>query len=269
MSLPTDLRDWVHENYRTAFVLGTGALAVGAWLATPGRRPGPALAGWAAALALGAALAPCVDVESQACGPVLSRGETREPLLALTFDDGPTQPETAQLLDLLLEEGVPASFFCLGRQVRRNPDLVRRMAREGHLVGTHSDTHPNLLFCTPEHSWREIKRGALALAEVLGEEPTWFRPPYGMRYPWTLRQARNLGMKTALWSNCPRDWQRPGAEVLARRMVERARPGDLVLLHDGGGDRSQTVEALRLAIPALRQGGYRFVRVDALGFERG
>ncbi len=260
----TALRDWVYENYQASFVLGTGLLALGAWLADPRHRARRALGGWAAALALGAALEPCVNVRSQACGPVLAQGRTAQRVLALTFDDGPSVPETAGILDVLREEGVPATFFCVGRQVRRHPELVQRMAVEGHLVGTHTENHVNLLTCGPERSRREIEGGIRTLTGVLGTPPEWFRPPYGMRYPWTLAQARSLGLATALWSNCPRDWQSPGAEVLACRVVERLCPGDVVLLHDGGGDRSQTVQALRLLIPRVRERGYRFVRLDAL-----
>lgn len=264
MGLFSAVRDWVFENYRTAYVVGTGVLAVGAYLADPRKRAGRAVAGFAAALAVGAALEPCVNPESQGCGPSLARGTTTEPVVALTFDDGPEPPATEEILDVLAEEGVPAAFFCLGRQVRRHPELVERMAREGHLVGNHTDTHANLLLCTPARSRREIEGGAQALEEVLGERPRWFRPPYGFRFPWTLLQARARGQSTALWSNCPRDWQQPGADVLVERVVGSVRPGDVVLLHDGGGDRRQTVQALRELIPALRARGYRFVRLDRL-----
>jgi len=260
----TCLRDWVHENYRLAYVLGTGALALGAWAVVPEASPFWSLGAWVAALALGAILEPGVHVGSQLYGPVLSRGRTDRAVLALTFDDGPCPPHTSRILDVLAREKVQATFFCLGREVRRHPELVRRMVREGHLVGTHTENHCNLLFSTPGRSRREILEGCRSLALVMGQEPGWFRPPYGMRPPWTLKQARNLGMTTALWSNCPRDWQRPGAEVLARRVVDRARPGDVVLLHDGGGDRSQTVRALEILIPELRRKGLGFVRLDAL-----
>jgi len=264
MNGTTAVRDWVHENYQASFVLGTGLMALGAWLVDPRRRGTRALGAWAAALALGAALEPCVNVRSQTYGPVLSRGWTDQRVLALTFDDGPSVPETAMILDLLREEGVSATFFCVGAQVRRHPDLVRRMAAEGHLVGTHTENHVNLLACGPERSRREIQEGVRSLSRVLEAPPEWFRPPYGMRYPWTLAQARSLGLATALWSNCPRDWQTPGAEVLARRVLDHLGPGDVVLLHDGGGDRSQTVQALRQLIPQVRERGYRFVRVDEL-----
>jgi peptidoglycan/xylan/chitin deacetylase (PgdA/CDA1 family) len=260
----TCLRDWVHENYRLAYVLGTGALALAAWAVVPEASPFWSLGAWGTALALGAILEPGVHVESQLYGPVLSRGRTDRAVLALTFDDGPCPPHTSRILDVLAREKVQATFFCLGREVRRHPELVRRMVREGHLVGTHTENHCNLLFSTPGRSHREILEGRRSLALVMGQEPEWFRPPYGMRPPWTLNQARNLGMTTALWSNCPRDWQRPGAEVLARRVVDRARPGDVVLLHDGGGDRSQTVRALEILIPELRRKGLGFVRLDAL-----
>jgi len=260
----TPIRDWVHENYRLAYVLGTGLLALGAWAVDPEARVSLGLGAWATALALGAVLEPCVNVGSQLYGPVLSRGRTDRAVLALTFDDGPCPPQTTRILDVLAREKVQATFFCLGREVRRHPELVRRMAREGHLVGSHTENHCNLLFSTPGRSRREILEGHRSLALVLGRDPEWFRPPYGMRPPWTLNQARNLGMTTALWSNCPRDWQRPGAEVLARRVVDQARPGDVVLLHDGGGDRSQTVRALELLIPELRRKGFDFVRLDAL-----
>ncbi len=257
----------MHEEYRQAYVLGTGLLALGLWAADPQGRAGLGLGAWILALALGALLEPCVDVASQRYGRVLSRGPADRSVLALTFDDGPAPPHTDRILEVLAREKVPAAFFCLGRDAARHPELVRRMQREGHLVGSHTQNHANLLFCLPGRSRREILEGQASMARILGQEPRWFRPPFGMRTPWTVRQARDLGMTTALWSNCPRDWQLPGAEVLARRVVDRARPGDVVLLHDGGGDRSQTVQALEILIPELRRKGFEFVRLDALADE--
>ena len=99
---------------------------------------------------------------------------------------------------------------------------------------------------------------------MLGHFPLWFRPPYGMRYPWTLLQARQSGLSSVTWSNCPRDWLMPGAKVIARRIINSAQPGDIVLLHDGGGDRSQTLLAVCFVIRYLRSRGYSFVRVDEL-----
>lgn len=264
MGLFSAVRDWVHENYRAAYVIGTGAIAVGAYLLDPQKRKGRVAAAYAATLAVGAALDHCVDPQSQVCGPVVARGTTHEPVVALTFDDGPSVPHTERILDILKEEGVPAAFFCIGRQVRKHPELVERMVREGHLVGNHTDTHPNLLLCGVGATRREIEGGHRAIAEVLGDAPNWFRPPYGYRSPWTLMQARRVGESTALWSICPRDWQMPGPSVLVERTLRRVQPGDIVLLHDGGGDRSQTVEALPGIIRGLRELGYGLVRLDEI-----
>ena len=255
--------DWVNENYEISYILGVGSLALTAWALDPKKRSKRAWGAFAAAVALGAALEPCVNVQSQTYGPVLSHGSRQVKQIALTFDDGPSE-YTEPLLDLLAEEGVKATFFCVGQKVREFPDLVRRAEEEGHLVGTHSWSHRNLLGCLPAASRREIIGGAQAVDKVLGRYPQWFRPPYGMRYPWTLLQARQSGLSTVLWSNCPRDWLRPGAKVIARRVIGSLQPGDIVLLHDGGGDRSQTVTAVRFLIRYLLSQGYEFVRVDEL-----
>lgn len=261
-----DLADWVNENYEVSYVLGVGALALAGWAVDPKHRGKRAAGCFAAALALGIALEPCVNVKSQVYGPMVVNGPRSERCVALTFDDGPSE-FTAPLLDVLAEEDVKATFFCVGNNVRQYPDLVRRTAAEGHLVGSHSLSHRNLLGCMPAASRQEIIGGAKAVESALGEYPQWFRPPYGMRYPWTLLQARQEGLTAVSWSNCPRDWLCPGAEVIARRVVETVAPGDIVLLHDGGGDRSQTVEAVRLLVRCLKGQGYRFVRVDELGRE--
>lgn len=258
------LRDWVYDNYRTSYVLGTGILAFCGWLADPKKRKGLAVGGFAAALAAGAALEPCVDVADQRYGRVLSRGPMTKRTVALTFDDGPCPENTEAILDVLKEEQVKASFFCVGKLALEYPELVQREVAEGHLVGSHSFTHQNLLTIGPERSRRAIEAGAKSIEHVTGQSPMWFRPPYGMRFPWTLLQARSTGMSTVLWSNCPRDWQCPGHKVIAKRVIEKIFPGDIVLLHDGGGDRSQTVAALKLIIRILRRHGYAFVRVDEL-----
>ncbi|MDO5295679.1 MAG: polysaccharide deacetylase family protein [bacterium] len=257
------LCDWVNENYEVSYIVGVGTLALTAWALDPKKRSKRAWGAFAAAVALGVALEPCVNVQSQTYGPVLSHGSRQSRQIALTFDDGPSE-YTAPLLDVLAEEGVKATFFCVGKNVLQHPDLVRRAHDEGHLVATHSYSHRNLLGCLPAASRREINAGAQALDKVLGYRPQWFRPPYGMRYPWTLLQARQAGLSTVLWSNCPRDWLKPGAKVIARRVISDLQPGDIVLLHDGGGDRSQTVVAVRFIIRYLSSQGYKFVRVDEL-----
>ncbi len=264
MTFFEQVQDWVYDNYQAAYVIGTGAIALCGWLADPKKRAGRALGIYAGVLAAGAVMEPCVNVTSQKYGPVLARASTARRVAALTFDDGPSAQNTGKLLDVLKEEGVKATFFCVGHNALRYPDLVKRMESEGHLVGSHTYSHRNLLACTPKKSCLEIEKGIEAVESVLGHYPRWFRPPYGMRYPWTLLEARNLGQTAVLWSNCPRDWQRPGADVIASRVVNRMTPGDIVLLHDGGGDRAQTIFAVKVIIRALRAKGYEFVRADEM-----
>ena len=264
MALFDKIQDWVYDNYQAAYVIGTGVLTLCGWLADPKRRTGRALGIYAGVLAAGAVMEPCVNVTSQKYGPVLAKASTVRRVAALTFDDGPSAQNTAALLDVLKEEDAKATFFCVGENALRYPDLVKRIESEGHLVGSHTYSHRNLLACTPSKSWQEIETGIEAVETVLGHYPRWFRPPFGMRYPWTLLEARNLGQTAVLWSNCPRDWQCPGADVIARRVVSRIAPGDIILLHDGGGDRSQTISAVRTIIKALRAKGYEFVRADEL-----
>ncbi|MBI3928243.1 MAG: polysaccharide deacetylase family protein [Armatimonadetes bacterium] len=256
--------DWTWENYRTAFVLGTGAIVMALHAAFGGGRTELWLGAWGAVLALGAALEPCVNPHNEIVGHALWRGSDRLPRIALTFDDGPWPPYTEGILDVLRREGVPASFFVVGRQARRYPELIRRMKQEGHLVGNHTESHRNLLFSLPEVSRTQIEQGAKSIEEVLGEAPVWFRPPWGMRAPWTLRQVVNANQRTALWTICPRDWQRPGPDSIVHRILKTARPGNIVLLHDGNGDRSQTVQALPEVIRGLRQLGYQFATVEEM-----
>jgi chitin deacetylase len=251
---------WVLDHYQQVYTLGSAALAL---LASP-RRPRRALAAWGAAMALGALVDPCINPRSQALGPVLWKGQGQEKRVALTFDDGPWPPYTQEILDVLAREEVRATFFVVGRQVRRHRDLLRRIAGEGHLVGNHTEHHLNLLLCSPRRARQEILWGAHTIAEVLGQSPRWWRPPYGFRTPWALLAARQHGMSAALWSACPHDYMRPEARVMVRRVLAQAHPGAIVLLHDGNGDRSQTARALPAMIAGLRQQGYRFVDLDEM-----
>lgn len=260
------IRDWVHENYQAAYCLGTGALTLAAWALCPQkyRKTSAFLGAYSAILSLGALLEPCVNVTSSLYGEVLSYGSRQGHKIALTFDDGPHPLNTPLILDILARENVKASFFCVGQNVLEFPKLVQRTKAEGHLIGSHSFSHCNFLGCTPSRARREIVEGGLALETILGEKTRYYRPPYGMRYPWNLKDGSRLRQLAVLWSNCPRDWQLPGATVIAQRVVSQAKPGDIVLLHDGGGDREQTAQALPLIIAGLRERGFEFVRVDEL-----
>lgn len=257
------VRDWVWENYQTAYLMGTGLLTLGLGKAR-GRSWKQTLLTYAGVTAVGALLEPCVNPQNERYGEVFWRGDGSRRRVALTFDDGPHPPYTDGVLEVLAREEVTASFFLIGRQVRKYPDLARRLAAAGHLVGSHTENHQNLLFCGASRSLDEITRGHDTLAAALGQASDWFRPPWGFRSPRTLRQLRQLRLQTALWTYDPRDWQRPSPRTLTARVVDNAAPGAIVLLHDGGGDRSATVKALPEIIARLKGHGYKLVRLDQM-----
>ena len=176
--------------------------------------------------------------------------------VALTFDDGPWPTSTAQILAILVQRQAPATFFVVGRQVERYPELVRQELAAGMAVGSHSWSHPQPFDRLPAARVRdELTRGRRTLTP-LGIHPVGFRPPGGAASATVLATAQRLGDRTVLWSVDPADWQ-PGvsADQLVWRVLAAARPGAIVLLHDGGGDRSATVAALPAIIDGLRRLG--------------
>jgi cellulose synthase/poly-beta-1,6-N-acetylglucosamine synthase-like glycosyltransferase/peptidoglycan/xylan/chitin deacetylase (PgdA/CDA1 family) len=214
-------------------------------------------------------------------GPVLdARGERpvshRVPdrKLVLTFDDGPDPEWTPKILDKLAEHRAHAVFFVTGTMTARHPELVRRMVAEGHEVGLHTFNHPDLSYQSASRIDRELAQSQLALAGAAGVRTSLFRPPYSSTadalddksWPVTREVARR-GYITAFIDTDSEDWARPGVDEIVRRS-EPARPGEgaVVLMHDAGGDRSQTVAALDRLIPEMRARGYEFPRLtEALG----
>jgi peptidoglycan/xylan/chitin deacetylase (PgdA/CDA1 family) len=169
--------------------------------------------------------------------------------MVLTFDDGPGD-QTAEVLDVLGEHGWRATFFLVGSQVARGAHLVGRIIAEGHTVGNHSWDHARLTDLEPAEIASQLRRTTAAIESVTGVRPEVFRPPYGDRDERVDRIAAELGMRTVLWDVDPEDWSRPGVEAIAAA-IRGAGPRDVVLLHDGRGDRGQTVAALRLALAGL------------------
>jgi len=201
-------------------------------------------------------------------GPALGRLPTHESVVALTFDDGPNPEATPRILDALDEAGVHATFFILGRHAERWPALVRRVRDEGHALGNHGYYHRKLHFKCPAYVRDDLGRGSDAIAEACGVRPALFRAPHGFRSPWVNRVAASLGERVVGWSLGVWDSDRPGVDEITRRTVAGARPGSILLLHDGdgydaAGDRLQTAAAVPQVVARLTARGYRFVTVPA------
>lgn len=201
-------------------------------------------------------------------GRALGRLPTREKRVALTFDDGPNPAVTPSILDTLRAEGVPATFFLLGRHVERWPELARRVAAEGHSIGNHGYHHRKLHFRGPAYVRVDLALGTDTIVRAAGATPRFFRAPHGFRSPWVTSIARELGQATIGWTLGVWDSDKPGVEVIVRRSVDGCRPGTILLLHDGDGndpdgDRAQTAAALPRIISELRARGYEFVRLSA------
>ncbi len=256
---------WVHDHHQQAYLAGTAVLAGLYALSAP---PGGRLARWArafgGAVAVGAALDPLVNPANPGLSRVHVHGPRGRRAVALTFDDGPEPPYTERILDILGEFGVKATFFVVGSQVLHHPALARRILDEGHLLGNHTHSHPNLLLRAPGAAREELALASASIERVTGIWPQWFRPPFGFRYPWNVTQAARLGQATVTWSLNPRDFESPSPEVLVRRVVRQARPGDIVLLHDGMRDQSCTVAALPAILRELARRELELVRVDRL-----
>jgi peptidoglycan-N-acetylglucosamine deacetylase len=179
--------------------------------------------------------------------------------VALTIDDGPHPTYTPQILDLLAEYHVPATFSLIGEQVIEYPQLVRRIVTSGHQVSDHTMTHPiDLPSLAPDRILVEIGDAHDRIAQLTGVAPKFFRAPGGNWSTRVFDVANERGMICIDWAVDPRDWARPGTTSITNTLLG-AKAGDILLCHDGGGDRSQTIQALRTAIPVLRQQGLTFV----------
>lgn len=194
-------------------------------------------------------------------GPALWRGVPNEPVVALTFDDGPKPGITDQLLAVLAREGIAATFFVIGRHTTEYPDLTRRMAEAGMQIENHSYTHANLTILPPEGVERELLRTRASVMAASGKAMRYFRPPGGNINGLVAQRAAHWGMTPVMWSVNGEAIEKVGADRLASFIVKRAMPGAIILLHNG---RSTTVQALPRIIQGLRRRGFGFVTIDQL-----
>ena len=189
--------------------------------------------------------------------------------IALTYDDGPNDPHTLQLLDVLAKHSVRATFFMIGRYVQQRPDIARAVAQAGHVIGNHTFTHPLLIFKSEAQTRMQLVECHQALEDAIGEHSNLFRPPFGGRRPATLRVARELRLQTVMWNVTGHDWNAPPAAVIEKKVARQMQGGDVILLHDGGhramgADRAPTVVATDRLIASCQAEGYEFVTIPEM-----
>ncbi|CAM5261478.1 MULTISPECIES: polysaccharide deacetylase family protein [Streptomyces] len=177
--------------------------------------------------------------------------------MVLTFDDGPNPAYTPHILDTLAKHDVRAMFFVCGECVVQNKELLARMADEGHVVGNHTWTHPLLTELNRREIRSEMESTSDAIEDAYGERPQWFRAPYGAWNRAAFQLGAEMGMEPMAWTVDTTDWMEPGTRTIIDRVEGGAAPGVVVLSHDAGGDRSQTVRAIREWLPYLIDSGYR------------
>lgn len=184
------------------------------------------------------------------------------PYIAMTFDDGPHATNTAKLLEMAAKRHIKLTFFVLGECIKQNPAVLRREVAEGHEIGNHSWSHPNLAKLSDETVQSELRRTEDIIVQTVGVKPTLMRPPYGEL---TKRQRimvnHDFGYKVILWDVDPLDWKRPGPSVVAQRIIAGARSGSIILSHD---IHPPTIEAMPQVFDALLAKGFKFVTVSEL-----
>jgi peptidoglycan/xylan/chitin deacetylase (PgdA/CDA1 family) len=178
--------------------------------------------------------------------------------IALTIDDGPSPVYTPQLLRLLNKYRVTATFSMIGANVAAHPGLAREVADAGHMIVNHTWTHANLTALAPAAVRDQMSRASDAIHHATGTAPAMFRAPYGAWSPAVLKRCEQMRLAPLDWSVDPRDWARPGVSAIVRNIMRNTRTGSIILEHDGGGNRSQTVAALGIVLPRLLASGYRF-----------
>ena len=180
--------------------------------------------------------------------------------IALTIDDGPSSKYTPQVLALLAQYKIPATFCMIGQNVDKHASLVAEVSAAGHLVANHTWTHPNMSHMTAAHITDEIERTNDAITKGGAARPALFRAPGGNWSPAVFQVCAKLGLRPLDWSVDPRDWSRPGTDHIVQTVMGHTKTGSIILEHDGGGDRSQTVAALQRFLPQLLEAGYHFVQ---------
>ena len=202
-------------------------------------------------------------------GPVLTHGSTSKKQIALTFDDGPYPPYTEQLLKVLADKQVHATFFMVGENAAKHPEIVKAVQAGGHEIALHAGKHQDLLKLNGSELAANIASGKSTLESLTGQRVHYMRPPHGFKDWQVMGAIEAAGLKAVNWSVIPRDWTNPGVQRIVDRVCFAAEPGAIVLLHDGdspknAAPREQTVAAVGLIIDQLREDKYQFVTISEL-----
>lgn len=199
------------------------------------------------------------------------RAAVTEQAVAITFDDGPSPVWTPRVLDELKDLGVRATFFMVGKHVEKYPDIARRVAQEGHEIGNHSFDHGVLLYYTRPELEHEIKDTEEVIRRATGKTTRYFRPPKAWILGWEKQKIKELGYRVVLWSLNSKDWVNFDDKYIIRYLLRRLHPGGIILFHDSGGafdieggDRDETILAVRRFVERARERGYRFVTITEL-----
>lgn len=208
-----------------------------------------------------------IDLASAYPGLFFREGPLKEKRVALTFDDGPDSVYTPQILDILKERNVKATFFLIGNRVETFPDIVTRMVQEGHIIGNHTMTHPVIVKLSNTKVQENILQAEEALSKIIGYRPALFRSPYGSLNPAKIELLNNLNYKIIAWNVDSLDWKSLTAEQVKFNILENVREGSIILQHSAGGEGENltgTVEALRDVIATLQKENFQFVTIPQL-----
>ncbi|WP_027417417.1 polysaccharide deacetylase family protein [Aneurinibacillus terranovensis] len=202
----------------------------------------------------------------EAKGDIIWEINTKDKVIALTFDDGPDPQYTQQILDLLDKYEAKGTFFVIGSKAESNASLIKEMKQKGHEIANHTYHHPNMRTIKQFTLLREINDTDNTIHAIIGTYPALFRPPGGTYNDKVVEAAKTGNHLVVMWSwtQDTKDWRSPGVQKIVDKVCKNAKPGNIVLFHDSGGDRSQTVKALEIILDKLSKEGYRFATVSQM-----
>jgi polysaccharide deacetylase family sporulation protein PdaB len=199
-------------------------------------------------------------------GAIVWEVDVRKKMVALTFDDGPSPTFTNKILDLLAKYNAKGTFFVMGKQAEQYPEIIQREYREGHEIGNHTYNHPEVNRMSYEALKKDLVRAHQVIFHIIGQDMKLFRPTSGFYNERIVKVAKLLNYKVVIWTwgQDSRDWTKISGESIALRIIKTVKPGNIILFHDQGGDHSNTIKALEIILPVLKEQGYEFSTVSTL-----